>query len=596
LYLFVGGQGSVTTGGFNGGGNGGVSSTSNGGGGGGASDVRTGGMTLADRVIVAAGGGGSGGSNSYNPTPGAGGAGNAFTSAAGFGGGGANGCALGANGGEAGGTGPSYGSGGGGAGFTSGGGGGGQPSAATGGWGCNGVLGNGGAGGGTSFICGGASGGINGGGGGGGGYYGGGGGMTGTGGCNGGGGGGSSWVSPLLTAPSFTAGNKTGNGQITIIYDIGVPTLTISGNNNVCTGSSTTLSASGSASTYSWSTGAQGSSIVITPTANTTYSVASQGTAACPAYGLYTVNIVQLPVVTATASPNFIICPGVPVTLTGGGADQYSWTGGVTNATPFNASVTTVYTVTGTNSLTGCSNVAVINVPVYTASVSVSPASTICAGTSANLSASGALSYTWSTGSQFSQISVNPLVTTVYTVNATTSDFCLASNATTVTVNPSPTIQASSAKVEICRGESVQLTANGANTYSWNTGGTGSAITVSPNVNTTYTVTGINSAGCSSTNTVSVKVNLCLGIGETSNQALTGISVFPNPSAGDFTVNSKIEIRLTLTNQLGQVVKVIELNQANNYQAKVEHLSQGIYFLTGEKDGLELNQKILVNH
>ncbi|MBL7900619.1 MAG: T9SS type A sorting domain-containing protein [Bacteroidia bacterium] len=420
--------------------------------------------------------------------------------------------------------------------------------------------------------------------------------MTGTGGCNGGGGGGSSWVSPLLTAASFTAGDRTGHGQITIIYDIGVPTLTISGNNNVCSGSSTTLTASGSASTYSWSTGAQGSSIVITPTANTTYSVASQGTAACPAYGLYTVNIVSLPVVTATASPNYIICPGVPVTLSGGGADQYSWTGGVINATPFNASVTTAYTVTGTNNLTGCSNTAVVNVPVYTASVSVSPSSSICAGASANLSASGALSYTWSTGSQFPQISVSPAVTTVYTVNATTSDFCIASNSTTVTVNPSPTIQASSAKAEICRGESVQLTANGATTYSWNTGGTGSAITVSPNVNTTYTVTGVNSGGCSSSNTVSVKVNLCLGIGETSNQALTGILVFPNPSAGDFTVNSKVEISLTLSNQLGQVVKVIELNQGNNYQAKVEHLSPGVYFLTGEKDGLELNQKIIVNH
>ncbi len=594
LNVFVGGQGTGTMGGFNGGGNGGVSAQSNGGGGGGASDVRVGGISLADRVIVAAGGGGSGGNTTYNPTPGAGGGGNAFTSAIGFGGVGANGCALGSNGGESGGTGPSYGSGGGGGGYLSGGGGGGQPAAATGGWGCNGTLGNGGAGGGTSFICGGATGGQNGGGGGGGGYYGGGGGMTGTGGCNGGGGGGSSWVSNALTAASFTAANVTGHGQITIFYDIGVPTLTISGNNNVCTGSSTTLTATGSAANYTWSNGSQGSSIVITPTANTTYSVASQGTAACPAYGLYTVSLVQLPVVTATASPNYIICPGVPVTLSGGGADQYTWTGGISNATPFNASVTTAFTVTGTNTLTGCSNTAVVNVPVYVANVSVSSPTSICAGGSANLSASGAISYTWSTGSQFPQISVNPNTTTVYTVNATTSDFCIASNTTTVTVNPSPTIQASSAKAEICRGESVQLTANGASTYSWNTGGTGSSITVSPNSNTTYTVTGLNSGGCASSSTVSVKVNLCIGIGEISAMDYSGVTVYPNPSAGTFALTSKTALSLKLTNQLGQTLQTIQLDESNNFSASIEGLSQGMYFLSTLKDGKLVNVKLMV--
>jgi hypothetical protein len=55
LYVYVGGQGAVTvTGGWNGGGNGCVNP-----GGGGASDVRNGGQTLNDRIIVGAGGGGS---------------------------------------------------------------------------------------------------------------------------------------------------------------------------------------------------------------------------------------------------------------------------------------------------------------------------------------------------------------------------------------------------------------------------------------------------------------------------------------------------------------------------------------------------------
>ena len=57
LYVFVGGQGSIGSGGFNGGG--GVPS-SGGYGGGGASDVREGGGTLSDRILVAGAGAGGG--------------------------------------------------------------------------------------------------------------------------------------------------------------------------------------------------------------------------------------------------------------------------------------------------------------------------------------------------------------------------------------------------------------------------------------------------------------------------------------------------------------------------------------------------------
>ena len=60
LYVFVGGSG--LHGGFNGGGAGGASGSGSqlGNPGGGASDVRAGGDTLANRIIVAAGGGGAG--------------------------------------------------------------------------------------------------------------------------------------------------------------------------------------------------------------------------------------------------------------------------------------------------------------------------------------------------------------------------------------------------------------------------------------------------------------------------------------------------------------------------------------------------------
>jgi len=67
LGIFVGGTGNFTHGGFNGGGKPGTDlPEGGGGGGGGASDVRQGGFSLSNRVIVAGGGGGYGDAESMN--------------------------------------------------------------------------------------------------------------------------------------------------------------------------------------------------------------------------------------------------------------------------------------------------------------------------------------------------------------------------------------------------------------------------------------------------------------------------------------------------------------------------------------------------
>ena len=195
LYVNVGQRGANTSGGmagvagsFNGGGAGGTSLDSSGGqpggaAGGGASDVRVGGSTLADRVIVAGGGGGAGGGCSGS-CPAHGGAG----------------------GGLVGGDGVSYALG---IGYEARGGtqtaGGARGSYAWGTGGTDGALGSGGDGWGEGYS---------GGGGGGGGLYGGGGGS-----CHfeSGGGGGASYVG-TLTSASTTAGARTGDGSVTISW------------------------------------------------------------------------------------------------------------------------------------------------------------------------------------------------------------------------------------------------------------------------------------------------------------------------------------------------------------------------------------------
>jgi hypothetical protein len=206
LYIFVGGSGSH--GGFNGGGTGGKPGSGSypGNPGGGASDVRRGGDTLPDRIIVAAGGGGAG---QATLTYGAdyGGDGGGLTGKAG-GGGGSNG----QNGaGGAGGTQSAGGSGGGGGGS----------GYYRGGDGGSGTLGLGGDGGNSHCVS------AGGGGGGGGGYYGGGGGGSGAlrfycyqPSQGGGGGGGSSYVEPsAIKSRMWTGWKAKGDGLVVFSWN-----------------------------------------------------------------------------------------------------------------------------------------------------------------------------------------------------------------------------------------------------------------------------------------------------------------------------------------------------------------------------------------
>jgi hypothetical protein len=47
-------------------------------------------------------------------------------------------------------------------------------------------------------------------------------------------------------------------------------------------------------------------------------------------------------------------------------------------------------------------------------------------------------------------------------------------------------------------------------------------------------------------------------------------------------------------NELGQLVRVITLSDANNYKVSVNDLAQGIYFISGQKDTVQIYQKIVV--
>ena len=141
----------------------------------------------------------------------------------------------------------------------------------------------------------------------------------------------------------------------------------------------------------------------------------------------------------------------------------------------------------------------------------------ICKGSSVNLSAAGAITYSWSPGTGLSvatgnQVTASPSFTTIYTVTGSGGTGCTATKTVEVKVNQLPIISVAPAMPEICRGSSINLLASGATTFSWSpaTGITTlsePSVTASPVKTTNYTITGTDAKGCSGTGHVSLVVN-----------------------------------------------------------------------------------------
>lgn len=265
----------------------------------------------------------------------------------------------------------------------------------------------------------------------------------------------------------------------------------------ICAGDTATLTASWASDysenfTYLWNTGA--TTAVIRPTESGTYTVTVTDDNGCTATQSATLTVNPSPV--GTISGRTSICSGNSTTLTASGANSYTWSTGATTPT-LTTSTAGTYTCTFRNSY-GCTSTQNVTISVFAAPV-ISGTTAICSGNSTTLTASGADSYTWSTGATTPSITVTEGGT--YTVTGTTTDGCEGSAGVTVSVGALPNI-AISGNPSFCQGGNTVLTATGGNSYEWANGTSGNSLTVS--APGTYTVTGTNADGCS--NTASIEV------------------------------------------------------------------------------------------
>ncbi|MFY7885661.1 MAG: hypothetical protein ACOVOV_12565, partial [Dolichospermum sp.] len=242
---------------------------------------------------------------------------------------------------------------------------------------------------------------------------------------------------------------------------------TVNGGANVavCQGQQTTLTATGTATSYVWSPVVT-NGVAFTPAATGNYIVTGTGSNGCTKRDTVLVTVNSLPIVSAGLDQT--VCSGSSVTLSGSGALTYTWNNGISNGTPFTASATTTYTVTGTDG-NNCQNTdqAVVTVNALP-TVSAGLDQAICSGASTTLNGSGASSYSWNNG-VINGTSFTPSGTTTYTVTGTDGNGCQNTDQVVVTVNALPTVSAGLDQT-VCSGTTVTLAGSGASSYSWNNG------------------------------------------------------------------------------------------------------------------------------
>lgn len=280
------------------------------------------------------------------------------------------------------------------------------------------------------------------------------------------------------------------------------------------------------------------------------------------------------------------LCIGQQVSAIATGADSYSWsTGDQTAAITFTPFANINLSVIGTNTLSGCSvtlnpQLTINSSPV----VSIfSNSQNVCLGSPAVLHAFGANSYTWNSGSAGSSTTVTPTVPTTYTVLGSNAIGCIGQSTYSLGINPLPNVTATtSAPNEICANESVTLTAAGALTYQWKTNSTiivSQEANVSPLTTTIYTLTGTDANGCSASTQIVVNVIGCLGVND-QNGSLNGLSVYPNPSTGYFTIelSNGLEKQIDLTDISGRIVLSTK-SFDDKTTMSMDHLASGIYYV-----------------
>ena len=329
------------------------------------------------------------------------------------------------------------------------------------------------------------------------------------------------------------------------------PSVYISGNTNICSGTFTSLNANPSNGTapyyYNWSNGATTQSISVSVAG--WYDVTVFDAYGCSAWNNIYVTVNSAP--TASASSNSPVCVGNTLNLAGNGVGTFYWTGpngftsnlqnpSIPNVSALNAGI---YTLSVTQN--GCSASATTNVSISVApNASALSNSPVCVGNTLNLAGNGVGTFYWTGPNGFTSALQNPVISNASTLNAgtytltVTQNGCSSTASTNVSVNVSPNANASS-NSPVCAGNQLALTGVGGGSYAWTGPLSFTSSLQNPTINNVttshsgiYILTVTAANGCTSTTNTAVTVHTSPTISAGSNSPVLAGAILNLTASG----------------------------------------------------------------
>jgi hypothetical protein len=346
----------------------------------------------------------------------------------------------------------------------------------------------------------------------------------------------------------------------------------------VCAGTSIILSAQG-ANTYTWDNGVI-NDVPFIALSTQTYTVVGIDAFGCQNSNQITVEVLPLPIV--DAGMDQAICLGQSTSVLGSGAAVYFWDNGIVDDFEFSPVATLTYTCTGFDFFNGCSNTDELTIVVNPLpTIIAGDEQTVCAGTSVALSGTGAQTYIWTNGVT-NGVAFVPTMTQMFICVGVDANSCESSDTVTINVNMLPSVNAGIDST-ICQETSLILFGSGAISYSWNNG-VNDGVSFIPSATQSYICTGVDSNGCSNTDTLTVTVEDCTGLLE---QTISALSIYPNPTQNilylDF--HQVVNAHIQLMSIEGKLLESHKLEESNSTVLNLQELAAGTYFVQVEING-----------
>jgi gliding motility-associated-like protein len=370
---------------------------------------------------------------------------------------------------------------------------------------------------------------------------------------------------------SVTATNVCGTAQATQTLNIvTIPTISVNNANvNLCSGQSATVTATSSATSYTWNPGSINTNTIALSTAGI-YTVSTSNLCGSSSTTVDVV-VTSVPTVSVASSSSSICASGQTATLTlSGSSGTYTWSnGGSTSTNTINTPGVYTATVTTPSCGSATTSIAVGTSPLPTVTISV-PSTTVCSGSSLTFTAnSSSGNYLWSNGVTTNTVTVNSP-----TISVTSTNVCGSAQASqTLNVILSPTVAVSNANVNLCAGQSSTVTAtSNAINFNWSPGSI-STSSIALNSAGVYSVTASNACG-NAIETVTVTLGALPSVTASATQTLicssqsstlsvagsTGSYLWSNGATTSTTsVNTSGLYTVSVTTTCGQAVSSVSL-------------------------------------